>query len=136
MAYKVFGKSKINSIGMDNMSTESQRNKNKNHKEWKVLHKCILHPVGSKPCWGNSRLWLKACLAAPVIYSLLLQFTRYSMIQNNRSKKVWTLGDKWFHIKWRENSWICRRLANLGVRGETFCYKTSELISVGKCLLN
>lgn len=33
MAYKVFGKSKINSIGMDNMSTESQRNKNKNHKE-------------------------------------------------------------------------------------------------------
>lgn len=56
MAYKVFGKSKINFVGMDNTSTELQRNKNKNHKELEVLHECILHPVGSKPHWGNSRL--------------------------------------------------------------------------------
>lgn len=90
---------------MDNVSTELCKNNKKirNQKVLQVLHfEYTSYPMGSQQSLENSRLWLKAFLGAPVTYSLILQFKRYSTLQSNRTKEVQTLREEWFCISWRE----------------------------------
>lgn len=59
MVYKGSGKSKINSVGMDNMSTELCKNNKKirNQKVLQVLHfEYTSYPMGSQQSLENSRL--------------------------------------------------------------------------------